>query len=149
VGPRRRRKANEKLPPYVYLKRGRYVQTTYCPETKKQTDRRLCSGDATLAEVWAAWEAQTKGPRDTFRWLSEKYLESVQFMELAKGTRHGYEGCHRRICNTDIQHHGKGKLGDLLLSMWTARLVQRYLDKRGLDAPVTANREKAYLSRLC
>ena len=53
MSPRRRLRANEKLPPYVYLKRGRYVLVHYDPATRKQTERRLCDGSCTIAEVWA------------------------------------------------------------------------------------------------
>lgn len=145
--PRRRSKANEKLPPYVYLKRGRYVLTTYNPETRKQSDSRLCAGTATLAEVWQAYEART-APKDadTFRWLSRQFQASTRFKELSDSTRRDYKGAHNRICAMKLTEGNL--LGDIALSRWTRPLVQRFVDKRSETAPVTANRERAYIARV-
>jgi hypothetical protein len=144
---RRRSKKNEKLPPYVYLAKGRYILRTYDPETRRQREARLCAGNATLAEVWAAYESRT-APRDhgTFRWLSRLYQESSQFRELALTTQRDYEGAHRRICAMEL---ADGRLlGDLPLRDWTPPLLQKWQDKRAATAPVTANREKSYISRV-
>jgi len=144
---RRRSKKNEKLPPYVYLAKGRYILRTYDPETRRQREARLCAGNATLAEVWAAYESRT-APRDheTFRWLSRLYQASPQFSTLSPHTRRDYESYHRRICAMEL---ADGRLlGELPLAAWTAPLIQRWQDRRAKDAPVGVNREKSYISRV-
>jgi len=146
MAPRRRSRDTEKLPPYVYLAKGRYILRTYHPETQKQTETRLCAGVASLSEVWAAYEARTNPNTGTFRWLSGLYLASAKAKELASTTHRDYEGAHRRLCATPM---ADGRLlGDLPLSVWTPPLVQKWQDMRATDAPVTANREKSYISRV-
>jgi integrase len=43
---------------------------------------------------------------------------------------------------------GGGTLGEIAITLWTPPLIQGFLDKRGQHAPVTANREKSYISRV-
>lgn len=147
MSPRRRSKETEKLPPYVYLAKGRYILRTYDPDTKRQKETRLCAGSATLAQVWACYESRTAA-RDvgTFRWLSRLYQESPQFIALSPNTQRDYTGARRRLCATELADDRL--LGDLPLDDWTPPLVQRWQDHRAKSAPVTANREKSYISRV-
>lgn len=146
MSPRRRHRDNEKLPPYVYLKKGRYVLEVYDKGTKKRTESRLCAGTATLSEIWQAYEAKTKDRTGSFQWLSGKYQKSSDFKRLSRNTQRDYEGAHRRVCAMKLK--GDLSLGEIPLRAWTPGLVQKFLDKRGDQAPVTANREKAYISRV-
>jgi site-specific recombinase XerC len=144
---RRRGRDSEKLPPYVYLAKGRYILRRYDPTTRKQREQRLCAGNASLAEVWQAYEALS-APRDTntFRWLTRLYLESPQAKQLAAATRRAYRDGRKHICAMELTD---GRLlGDIPLNEWTPPLVQRWQDRRGQDAPVAANREKSFISRV-
>lgn len=143
----RPRQTGTTLPPYVYLLKGRYVLRRYDPATQRQREIRLCRGDATMASVWAAYEALSMPQgHDTFRGLSGLYQKSPQFAALSSTTRRDYAGAHRRICAMAL---ADGRLlGDLPLATWTPPLVQRWQDRRGEKAPVTCNREKSYMARV-
>jgi integrase len=147
MAPRPRHPQTQKLPPYVYKAKGRYILRTYDPATQRQKETRLCDGTATMAQVWAAYDARHLPPdHGTFRWLSRTYLDSPQFAQLAAGTQRDYQGAHRRICAMELTDDRL--LGDIPLSTWTSPLVQRWQDRRGKDAPVTCNREKSYMARV-
>lgn len=147
---RRRSKANEKLPPYVYKAKGRYILRRYDPETRKQTETRLCAGDATITQVWQAYEAQCNATetatKQTFEWLSLKYRKSAKFKKLGPRTQQEYEYTSARICAVKLRD-GR-TLGAILLTEWTPVVVQKWQDKREETAPVAANREKSYMSRV-
>lgn len=119
---------------------------SYDPETRRQAEKRLCSGEATLSQVWSAYEKVTAaGSRCTFRWLSTEYQKSPQYIKKLPTTQRDYAGYHRRICAKELadgQH-----LGDLHLHQWSQKLIRKYLDKRESEgAAVSGNREKAYIS---
>jgi len=144
MSPRRRSKKNEKLPPYVYLKKGRYVIVSYDPDTRKQKERRLCAGNASLSEVWSAYESLHQH-FNTFKWLSDLYQKSQEFSDKANSTRKAYRSHARTICRTQLKD-GR-RLGELPLQAWTQPVVKRYIDKRHKNgASVSGNREKAYIS---
>ncbi len=148
MAPRPRSRKNQKLPEYVYLKKGRYVLVEYNPETRKQTEKRLCSGEATLAQVWAVYEKMTipaGGRTKTFRWLSKQYQDSLMFLKKAASTQQDYRGYHRRICSKMLED---GRyFGDIPLKNWTIPTVRKYLDQREKeDACIGGNREKSYIS---
>ena len=128
----------------MYLKKGRYVIVSYDPETRKQKERRLCAGDASLSEVWSAYESLQHN-YNTFSWLSNLYQQSPEFIEKAHATQKAYK-CHARtICGTKLKD---GRLlGEIQLQAWSPPVIRRYLDKRHQDnASVSGNREKAYIS---
>ena len=144
---RRRADPKDRLPPYVYRRRGAYVLRVYDRDTRRQTQHRLCSASAPLSEVWQAYEAATQ-PQDhgTFRWLSRLFRESPAHAELSAKTRKDYADARRRICAMEL---ADGRLlGDIPLTTWSPQLVAKWQDKRGADSPVVCNREKSYISRV-
>ena len=115
--PRRRSKSNEGLPPYVYLKKGRYVIVTYDKETKKQKERYLCDGSLSRAKVWQVFELAKGIEKNTLRWLAGEFHKSPIFKGLAKSTRRDYELCRNKVIERQTS---KGvSTGDLPLSAWT------------------------------
>jgi len=143
---RQRNKKNTWLPPYVYLKKGRYVLVTYDKDTQRQREHRLCDGSATKAEVWQAYEAKVGLATNTLRWLAEEFHTSPAFRALAPLTRRDYELCRTQVLATPTN---QGLLtGDLPLSFWTPGAVRKLTDKRAETAPSRANHELRWLRRV-
>lgn len=140
---RKRDKQNEKLPPYVYLAKGRYVLRSYA-NGKLGHEKRLCGGEASLSEVWAAYEAVTGKESDTLQWLFSEFLQSAQFKQLAAKTQREMDRQKEVVCGCSL-NDGR-KFGGLLLTEITPGLVRKFLDHRGIKAPVAANREVAFMS---
>lgn len=140
---RRRQKPNEKLPPYVYLKKGRYVRVHYDPATQKQREARLCAGTCTVAEVWKAYEGGAV--TNDLNGLAKRFEASPAWAALGKGTQRDYQICGRQVCahKTNI-----GPMGQVALSDWTPGLVRRYVDRRGETSVSRANHDLRWLKRL-
>ena len=143
MGARRRRK-NERLPKYVYEGKVKYVYRPYF-NGKRGKEIPLCPLTATTLEIWQAFEDYTgslQKPKETLSWLCEQYLASDKFKSLSKYTHKEYSLYHKRIVNKKLKD---GTLfGDNLLEDITSGAIRAYLDSR-IDAPVTANREVAFL----
>jgi len=139
----RKRKTGEKLPPYVYLAKGRYILRPY-RDGKLQAEIRLCIDNSTLAEVWAAYEAAVGKPRDTFRWLATEYFGSSQYRRLSRSTKRSYEAAFARIVDAPLVNGHV--FGDIPLKTITPGVIRKYMDKRGATSPVVANRERAFMS---
>ena len=99
---RKRKKQNEKLPKYVYLSKGRYTWRPY-EDGKLGKEVRLCSGDATLSEIWAAYEALNLNDYNSLRWLFSKYMASLQFKNLAPKTKKELERQKNTICSAKLR----------------------------------------------
>jgi integrase len=140
---RKRDKNNAKLPPYVYLAKGRYIFRQYI-NGKLGKEKRLCNGDATLSEVWAAFEAITGREQNTMRWLFSEFLGSNQFRQMASKTQKEMDRQSLAISKRRL-NDGR-EFGDLLLTEISPGLIRKYLDNRGKEAPVAANREVALMS---
>lgn len=139
----RPRKTHLKLPPYVYKAKGRYIYKPW-KDGKFSGERRLCSADAPLSEIWTAYEAAIDPYSDanSFDGLGRKYLMSDVFAKLAPRTQRDYQGYHRTICRTKLV--GNRTLGTQLFSAFTPGVIRRYLDHR--KSGVQGNREVAYMS---
>jgi len=141
---RKRKKGNEKLPPYVYLAKGRYVHRPYQGGILGK-EKRLIDGGASLAEVWAACEKLTGKETDTLRWLLSEFLKSDYFINgLSPRTQKDYERYYLTIIDSPLR--SGQKFGDVPLTKITPGSIRKYLDRRGQDAPVQANREKSLIS---
>ena len=140
---RKRKSQNEKLPPYVYLSKGRYVFRIY-HNGKLGKEIRLCNKQASLSEIWTAYEAVISQERNTLQWLLKEYLKTDSFKELSSLTKRDYERYFEVICSRSMTD-GRD-FGSIPLSSITPGLIRKYLDKRGKEAPVQANREIAFIS---
>lgn len=133
-----------KLPPHVYRDRSRYAFKPYLGRVdgRRKYGRpiRLCDLDASLAEVWQAYEAAVTKDYDTLRWLLTTYNDSAKFQSLSKDTRRGYSEYLEVICRRPVKG---GTFGDVHLSQISRRTVRKYLDSYG--HPVVANRHVQYI----
>lgn len=136
-----------RLPPYVYLSKGRYVLKSYDKASKKcVSEIVLCPGDTPIAKVWAAYDAaQADGaPRRTLDWLMRQYLASPDYQRLAPVTRKDYAGYARRIAAAPLRNGAT--FGGVDIASVTPGVIRRYMDKRSETAAKSANRELAFLS---
>lgn len=138
------------LPAYVYWKtagNGRWVYQYIDPATKRQTTRRIASANATLREIWNAYEdIVRKPPTKTIASLIAQFSESREYAELAAKTKTDYDYCARNICATTTK---KGVFtGDIALNELTPGTVRQYVDMRDKTSRSCANHELRYLRRL-
>ncbi|MBU0730404.1 MAG: hypothetical protein KKA70_11745 [Proteobacteria bacterium] len=140
---RKRKKEFEKLPPYVYLAKGRYIWRPY-EDGKLGKEIRLCNEKASFAEIWSAYETITGQERNTLRWLLNEYTISDQYGKLASSTRKVMEYQKNIICSTQLRD-GRN-FGTLPLKLISPGLIRKYLDKRAKTAPIMGNREIALIS---
>ena len=142
----RRRKDNDsRLPPYVYLSKGRYVHRAYYAG-KLGRETVLCPADAPISRVWAAYEALLAdgAPRRTLAWLMSQYLASPDHRRLALATQKEYAGYARRIGGAQLRNGAC--FGDVDVDAITPGVLRKYMDKRTETAATKANRELAFLS---
>jgi site-specific recombinase XerC len=111
----------------------------------KWRSKRLIGAEASLAEIWQAYESHNAPRVATFSTLSKDFQQTPIWRRLAISTQRDYLDCHMQICSTK----GKtGTLGDVPLSQWTIGLVRKYRDKRGEASASRANKELAYIKRI-
>jgi integrase len=134
----------QKLPKFVSLHKAGYRYKPYLG----RVDGRIKWGkscyialpDATMSEVWRAYEELQSGPRNTVRWLLALYVDSQKFTGLKEKTRGDYMKAIDTINAADI---GGGTFGDADLERVTKRTIRSYLDT--YPAPIAANRHIAVL----
>ena len=136
---RNRKKANQKLPDYVYINRGRYV---YIQRINGVQQKPVVMGkvsDTPLHELYSAYNDLTApNNTDTVQYLADQYLASDKFKALKSGTE------TKRNLKTILAAPCNGKtLGDANYRDVTTGLIQQYIDWRAM---VAANREIAALS---
>jgi integrase len=102
----------------------------------------LCALSCSKAAVWQAFEdAQVSGgPSRTLTTLVELYFVSRYFQDLRASTQRGYRESWRAI---------EPVLGHVKTSELRSGDIRSYMDLRGRRAPVSANREYAFLSIVC
>lgn len=135
-----------KLPPYVYRGRSAHEYKPYRGVGVARPTIRLCPLDATMSEVWAAWEAlQATDEHGTLRWLLLEYQKSPEFK-----ARRGRAKSKRTVDEQD-------RIIESLLKMPTRSgvpfvsrelrrvtpgVIRQLLDKRAADGAATmGNRE--------
>ena len=133
-----------KLPKYVSLNDVGYRYKPYLGRVdgriKWGKSCYLAPADATMSEVWRAYEELQSGPRNTVRWLLGLYADSQKFASLKEKTRGDYLKAIDTINAADI---GNGTFGDAELERVTKRTIRSYLDT--YPAPIAANRHIAVL----
>lgn len=142
----KRNRENEKLPPRVYKDRSRYFYRPYLGRENGQPKYgkpiRLCGLDATVSEIWQAYERLLNKDNDTLLWLVGEYLKSGQFKELAGKTQNEYQGYANIILAFEMAN-GR-KFGEAPLERINKRVIRGYLD--AYPAKVAANRHIEFLS---
>ena len=138
---RPRNRANDnKLPCCVYRRRDR---NCYIYRKGKNKPLRLCSLDASISEVWAAYDNLNidLSTNDTLRWMLDEYNSSSTNKKNPKSSQDQNHGYRKAL----VLYKGKtGKLfGDIPLNKIKRRMIRTYL----VDAehPIGANRQIQYL----
>jgi len=142
----RKNPKDERLPKYVYLKKGRYVYVTPRTSGKLGPEVYLAPGSASLRKVWESYEglATTNIKRNSLLWLCNKYLSSPAFAALRPSTKAEYLGCHQQVIS---KRSDEGDVfGEIPFQDITPGVLLKYRDARAQKARVRANRELTYLS---
>jgi integrase len=141
-----RKKENAKLPPRVYKDRSRYYYRPYLgrEDGKPRYGKfiRLCGLDASLAEVWAAYESVVNEDKNSLDWLVGEYMASEQHKELAGKTQLEYQSYSRIILDFPLVN-GR-RFGEAPVTKINKRVIRGYLD--AYPAKVAANRHVEFLS---
>lgn len=143
MGRRRKNQADNRLPPYVYLAKGRYVYKPWAGG-KFGKEIVLCPADAAVSAIWAAYEkAKENGAAErTLQGLFDEYLGSPTYREKSGSTQSDYAKYARQI--GEFPRRDGKPFGSTPLNRITAGIIRQYLDKRA-DAPVLANRHLAFM----
>lgn len=138
------------LPPYVYFEthgRGRWILKRPHPSTGRLTTHRLCSAEATLREIWDAYDTLTRPPPAvTLADLIARFETSPAWEDLARETQRDYRACAARLAARTTK--AGLPIGQTRLIDWTPGAVRAYVDKRAEESRSRANHELRYLRRL-
>ena len=136
--------ARGKLPPYVLSDKYGYRCKPYLGRVlgkiKWAPTVFLAPPDATMSEVWKAYEELTSGPKDTVGWLLNLYRDSERFKELSPKSQKDYSKAIEKLIQAPV---GNIKFGDAKLTQVKKQTVRSYLD--AYPSPVAANRQIAVL----
>lgn len=131
----RPRKADHWLPPRVYRGKSAFE---YHPASGGAV--RLAPLSAAQSAVWAAYEhmmAEQSG--DTIKRLVYAFFESADFNDLASSTQKDYRKYSVPVLKV---------FGGMDPSKVEPHHIRAYMDRRGQNSRVQANREKAFFSRM-
>ncbi|PHM70365.1 tyrosine-type recombinase/integrase [Xenorhabdus sp. KJ12.1] len=124
------------MPPRVFRGRSAY-------EFKHPDGRtiRLCALDTDKSVVWKHYEKYLHDEKNVFNYesLTNHFLRSADFIELAADTQKDYQKYARKI----ILVFGKMNPDNI-----KPEHIRKYMDKRGLKSRTQANREKSFMSRV-
>ena len=125
-----RNKENVKLPKRVYKDRSRYVYRPYlgCVDGKPKYAKpiRLCGLDATMSEIWQAYENLINKDNNTLDWIVGEYLKSAHFKEKASKTQAEYRNYADIILNFQLTNNRR--FGEAPLEKINKRVIRGYLD---------------------
>lgn len=124
------------LPPRVYRGKSKYE---FHPATGGSIN--LCPLDSPVSLIWAKYEAVLKviEEKKNLSGLIDDFFASADYHKLGNETRKDYKKYSRKL----IPVFGKMDPDSV-----KPQHIRQYMDKRGVAAPVQANREKAFLSRV-
>ncbi|RTN71989.1 tyrosine-type recombinase/integrase [Enterobacter hormaechei] len=124
------------LPPRVYRGKSKYE---FHPATGGSIN--LCPLDSPVSLIWAKYEAALKAieEKKNLSGLIDDFFASADYHKLGNETRKDYKKYSRKL----IPVFGKMDPDSV-----KPQHIRQYMDKRGVAAPVQANREKAFLSRV-
>ncbi|HEF8772434.1 TPA: tyrosine-type recombinase/integrase [Providencia stuartii] len=102
---------------------------------------RLCDLTCTQAEVWFAYEKFINDQKneETLNALIDKFFFSADFTNLSITSQKDYRKYSKKLLLV---------FGKMLPDNIKPEHVRKYMDKRGVNSQVQANREKAFLSRV-
>lgn len=124
------------LPPRVYRGKSKYE---FHPATGGSIN--LCPLDSPVSLIWAKYEAALKviEEKKNLSGLIDDFFASADYHKLGNETRKDYKKYSRKL--TPV-------FGKMDPDSVKPQHIRQYMDKRGVAAPVQANREKAFLSRV-
>lgn len=124
------------LPPRVYRGKSKYE---FHPATGGSIN--LCPLDSPVSLIWAKYEAALKviEEKKNLSGLIDDFFASADYHKLGNETRKDYKKYSHKL----IPVFGKMDPDSV-----KPQHIRQYMDKRGVAAPVQANREKAFLSRV-
>ncbi|EPA0294208.1 tyrosine-type recombinase/integrase [Enterobacter hormaechei] len=124
------------LPPRVYRGKSKYE---FHPATGGSIN--LCPLDSPVSLIWAKYEAALKviEEKKNLSGVIDDFFGSADYHKLGNETRKDYKKYSRKL----IPVFGKMDPDSV-----KPQHIRQYMDKRGVAAPVQANREKAFLSRV-
>ena len=136
--------ARSKLPPYCLSDKYGYRYKPYLGRVlgkiKWGPTVFLAPPDASMSEVWKAYEELTSGPKDTVGWLLNLYRDSERFKELSPKSQKDYSKAIDKLIGAPV---GNIKFGDAKLQQVKKQTVRSYLD--AYPSPIAANRQIAVL----
>ncbi|EAB1772043.1 integrase [Salmonella enterica] len=133
---KRKNPADNILPPRVYRGKSKFE---FHPATGGSIN--LCSLDSPVSLVWAKYEAALKDFEEKVNLtrLINEFFESADFNKLGNETQKDYKKYSKKLIPV---------FGKMLPDTIKPFHIRKYMDARGVSAPVQANREKAFLSRV-
>ncbi|HCP3773536.1 TPA: integrase, partial [Escherichia coli] len=133
---KRKNPADNWMPPRVYQGKAAYEF-----RNKDNKAIRLCALDAPRSAVWLAYEKAVgdEKERNTFQALTEQFMTSPDFMDLAVETRKDYTKYSGKVLPV---------FGKIDPDKIKPEHIRRYMDQRGLSSRTQANREKSFMSRV-
>lgn len=101
----------------------------------------MCPLDSPVSLIWAKYEAALKviEEKKNLSGLIDDFFASADYHKLGNESRKDYKKYSRKL----IPVFGKMDPDSV-----KPQHIRQYMDKRGVAAPVQANREKAFLSRV-
>ena len=98
--------AKSKLPPYRLSDKYGYRYKPYLGRVlgkiKWGPTVFLAPPDATMSEVWLAYEQLTSGPKDTVGWLLNLYRDSERFKELSPKSQKDYSKAIEKLIGAPV-----------------------------------------------
>ncbi|MGS4679270.1 tyrosine-type recombinase/integrase [Enterobacter soli] len=133
---KRKNPADAILPPRVYRGKSKYE---FHPASGGSVS--LCPLDSPVSLVWAKYEAALKDieEKTNLSGLFDEFFASADYHKLGTETRKDYKKYARKLVPV---------FGKMDPDSVKPQHIRQYMDKRGVVAPVQANREKAFMSRV-
>lgn len=133
---KRKNPADAILPPRVYRGKSKYE---FHPASGGSVS--LCPLDSPISLVWAKYEAALKDieEKTNLAGLFDEFFASADYHKLGAETRKDYKKYARKLVPV---------FGKMDPDSVKPQHLRQYMDKRGVVAPVQANREKAFMSRV-
>ncbi|MFW3906689.1 tyrosine-type recombinase/integrase [Klebsiella pneumoniae] len=133
---KRKNPADSWMPPRVY--RGK---AAFEFRTKDNKGIRLCGLNEPQSAVWLAYEKAVGEvtERKTFQALTEQFMASPDWQDLAAETRKDYTKYAGKVLPV---------FGKVNPDKIKPEHIRRYMDQRGIASKTQANREKSFLSRV-
>ena len=134
---RQRKKGTEWLPPRVYAGKSAYE---FMPASGGKI--RLCKLSSSQRMVWKRYEeefARIENRAGSFGALAISFFDSKSFSDLSPRTQKDYLGYSKRVVSV---------FGKMSAATIKPIHIRQYMDKRGEQSEVQANREHSFMSKV-